>query len=165
MSCLGVHFSLGEQTVIKLKSYKRESARLNFLQEKIEEEYFDAYPDWVCETDKAWDAIHRILTDGDLTWDNGQYPTNHVILGGELLYTKPDYMMSLKNPSQVKEIGVAIKQITEKYFREAYFKIDPEKYGCLVEDFLYTWENFDSLRLFWDRATIENRYVLFTADQ
>jgi len=28
MSCLGVHFSLDEQIVNKLRSYKRESARL-----------------------------------------------------------------------------------------------------------------------------------------
>ena len=39
MSCLGVHFAIDEITVNKLKSYKRESARLNYLQEKIEEDF------------------------------------------------------------------------------------------------------------------------------
>lgn len=167
MSCLGVHFSLDEQTVNKLRSYKRESARLNYLQEKIEEEYFDIYPNWVYESDKAWDAIHRTLTDGNLAWENGNYPTNHIILGGELLYTKPDYIMSLKTPTQVEDVAQAINGITEDLFRIAYFKIDPEDYGFPLdeEDFNYTWDNFDAMRPFWIRAATEKRYILFSADQ
>ena len=167
MSCLGVHFSLNEQAVKKLRSHKSEAARLNYVKETLEKEYFDEHPEWVGETDKAWDAIHRTLTDGDLAWQNGQYPLNHVILGGELLYAKSDYIMSLKSPSQVYDVSQALKDITEAWFRERYFKIKPEKYGCPVDeqDFGYTWSNFESLREFLNRAANEGRYVLFTADQ
>jgi hypothetical protein len=166
MGCLGVHFSLDEQIVNELRSYKRESARLNYVQEKLEEGLWEKRPELGCETDKSWDAIHRTLTDGDLAWRNGQYPLNQVILGGELLYTKQDYI-SLKTPQQVQDAAAALRGITKKQFRERYFNIDPEKYGSPIddEDFDYTWTWFESLRKFWYQATKDNRYILFTADQ
>ena len=108
MGCLGVHFALDEKTVRKLKSFRREADRLDYIQEELEETYIEEHPEWVAETDKAWDAIHRALTDGDLAWDNGGYPLNHVILGGELLYTGEDYVMRLKTPAQVKEVSAAL---------------------------------------------------------
>ena len=68
--------------------------------------------------------MHRALSDGELTWDGGKYPCNHVVLGGELLYTDDDYIMSLKNPSQVRDISNAIEKIDIDDFRNKYFKID-----------------------------------------
>ncbi|MEW6126560.1 MAG: YfbM family protein [Acidobacteriota bacterium] len=167
MSCLGVHFSIDEPTVKTIKSIKRESPRLDFIREVLEEKYFNEYPHWLIETDKAWDAIHRTLTDGDLTWENGQYPFNHLILGGERLYTKPDYLMILKTPPQVQDVAKAISKISKQQFRKSYFKIDPEKYGALVDeqDFEYSWSYFENLRIFWETASSEGRYILFTADQ
>src|SRR5215475_6188702 len=161
MGCLGMHFSLDEQIVNKLRSYKRESARLNYVQEKLEEDFWEGRPEWGCETDKAWDAIHRTLTDGDLAWRNGQYPLNHVILGGELLYTKPDYILSLKTPKEVQDAAIGLKCLTKKQFREKYFDIDPEKYRSQVDDqdFDYTWSWFESLRKFWYQAAKDNRYI------
>src|SRR5215510_4132970 len=143
MGCLGVHFALDEQTVNHLRAYK-ESDRLTYVREELEEEYFDEHPEWVSETDKAWDAIHRALTDGALAWSNGKYPLNHVILGGESLYTKPDYIMSLKTTSQVQDVAGALNEITEEKFREMYFKINPDEYGYAVDDrdFSYTWTWF-----------------------
>jgi len=35
------------------------------------------------ESDKAREAMHRALADGQLSWDGGTYPLNHVVLGGE----------------------------------------------------------------------------------
>jgi hypothetical protein len=153
--------------VRRLRSYKRDSARLNWLQDKLEEEYFEKHPEWVGETDKAWDAIHQALTDGRLGWNNGTYPLNHVILGGEMLYRKPDYIMCLKNPSQVRDVALALQEMTRNSFYEAYFRIDPETYGFPVDkqDFEYTWGWFKSLRKFWQRAEREGRYILFSADQ
>jgi uncharacterized protein DUF1877 len=166
MGYLGVHFSLDERIVNRLRSYKRESARLNYVQEKLEEDFWEEHPEWGCETDKAWDAIHRTLTDGDLDWSNGQYPLNHIILGGELLYAKPDYIMSLKTAQQVQDAAIALKGITKKQFRERYFNIVPEQYGFPVNDqnFDYAWTWFERLREFWYQVAKDNRYILFTAD-
>jgi hypothetical protein len=102
-----------------------------------------------------------------LTWDGGEYPLNHVVLAGELLYTEPDYIMSLKSPEQVRDIAAALLGITEAKFRRRYFAIDPAAYGCPVneEDFSYTWGWFQDIRRLYTRAAAEHRYVLFTADQ
>jgi hypothetical protein len=167
MGCLGLHLALDATTVQKLKSFPSEEERLDYLQEELEEEYFGSRKEWLAETDKAWDAIHRTLTDGELAWDNGAYPLNHAILGGELLYTSDDYIMSLKTPAEVLDIAAALRPLSEEDFRKAYFHIDPGSYGFPVseEDFKYTWSWFQSLRDFYYRTAEAGLYVLFTADQ
>lgn len=123
--------------------------------------------EWLAESDKAWDAIHRTLTDGELDWANGSFPLNHVILGGDRLYELDDYVMTLKTPQEVQAIAQALAQISEAQFRENYFRIDPDDYGVPVdeEDYSYTWSWFQGIREFYDRAAQANRSVLFTASQ
>ena len=167
MAFLGVHFALTDEEVDYLRSLDDERKRLDHLQEVIEEEYLAEHKEYAAESDKAWDAMHRALSDGKLTWDGGSYPLNYVVLGGELLYTNPDYIMSLKTPTQVKEISESLKSIAPDDFRNRYFAIDAESYGFpLTEDDLeYTWEWFQNVRDLYFRAAIELRYILFTADQ
>jgi uncharacterized protein DUF1877 len=167
MSCLGVHFALTEKEAAHLRSLDDEQARLEHLQEVIEETYFGEHPDLKAESDKAWDAMHRALTDGELSWDGGEYPFGHVVLGGELLYTESDYIMSLKTPQQVRDIATALPAITEAEFRRRYFAIDPKSYGLPLsdEDFGYTWDWFQGVRELYTRAAKEGRFVLFSADQ
>jgi len=167
MAYLGVLFSLSKAEVQKLKSFSSDEDRLDYLQEEIEESYFENSPERLAELDKSWDALHRSLTDGKLEWDNGTFPLNHTILGGELIYHKQDYIMSLKTPDQVKAIFSEIKNITESKLRNGYNKIDPKDYGFALtdEDFEYTWDWFKQSVDFWEKSNSENRYVLFTADQ
>ena len=167
MSCLGVHFALTDAEVEKLKSMPDEQDRLEYLTEEIEESYLEGDKKFAAESDKSWDAMHRILADGKLTWDGGEYPLNHTVLAGELLYTDDDYIMSLKTPIQVNDIAKAIKIISVDDFRKRYFMIDPDNYGLELteEDFEYTWEWFQNVRQLYNRAAAENRFVLFTADQ
>lgn len=167
MSCLGVHFALTQEEVDQLLAMEDEQERLEFLQEHIEEEYLSAEDGLSAESDKAWDAMHRALSDGELTWDGGSYPLNHVVLGGELLYTEPDYIMSLKSREQVKDIARALQSISEPEFRNRYFSINAESYGLELteEDFSYTWDWFQNVRDLFIKASSENRFVLFTADQ
>jgi hypothetical protein len=167
MGCLGVHFALSELEVSTLKGLPSDAARLEFLQGEIEERCFGDENELMCETDKAWDAIHRALTDGKLGYNNGQYPLNHAILGGEPLYFEGDYIMSLKMPEQVKAVAASLEGIFEHELRARYFRIDAVEYGCPVneEDFNYTWYWFQRLHEFYGRAAAESRFVLFTADQ
>ena len=167
MASRGVHFALAPEDVESLRALEDEGERLDHLQEVIEEGYFADQKDFVAETDKAWDAIHRALSDGELTWDGGDYPLNHAVLAGELLYTDDDYIMSLKTPSQVSDIAGALARITEPEFRRRYFAIDADSYGFPLtdEDFGYTWGWFETLREFYARAATARRHVLFTADQ
>lgn len=169
MSCLGVHFALSNEDVALLKGLESEEARLEHLQEVLEEEYMsDDGPDAMyAENDKAWDAMHRVLADGRLTWDGGSYPLNHTVLAGELLYTGSDYIMSLKSPEQVKDIAAALKTVDLETFSVRYREIDAEDYGFPLtdEDLEYTWEWFQGVRDLYGRAAAANRAVLFTADQ
>jgi hypothetical protein len=167
MGCLGVHFSLSEQEVHNLLNIQDEADRVEHIHEVIEEEYFGQHPEWLAESDKAWDAMHRVLADGQLSWDGGEYPLNHVVLGGELLYTEPDFIMVLKSPQQVRDTAAALPAISREEFRRRYDRIDAESYGFPLsdEDFGYTWDWFQGVRDFFLRAAAQGRYVLFTADQ
>ncbi len=167
MGCLGVLFSLDKETVSKLKSFESDEDRLEFLQEDIEENIMENEPERFAEFDKSWDALHRSLTDGKFEWDNGTFPLNHIILGGENIYEEDDYIMSLKTPEQVEKIAEIIVTVSEEDLRKGYNKIDPKDYGFALteEDFEYTWTWFKDSLEFWKKAASEKRYVLFTADQ
>src|SRR5262245_10709156 len=54
------------------------------------------------------------LADGELTWAGGDYPLNHTVLAGKLLYTGDDYIMSLKTPAQVKDVAVVVAGLTRR---------------------------------------------------
>ena len=169
MACLGLLFSLDEETVLKLKSFKSNQERLEYLQEDIENEYMENEPERFAELDKSWDGLHRSLTDGKLEWVNGTFPLNHVILGGEKIYSESNYIMSLKTPKQVIEIANAIQKISKENLKKGYNQIqsDDEDYAEFFseEDFEYTWEWFENSVKFWQKAASEGRFVLFTVDQ
>ena len=167
MACLGVHFALSGDDVVALLSKSSDEERLTFLQEEIEERYFEEPAAYIAQSDKAWDAMHRALGGGLLSYDDGEYPLNHAVLGGEPLYGEDDYIMSLKTPAQVKDVAAAIADISNEQFRDRYNAIDSREYGFELtdEDFQYTWEWFQSVRSLYQTAASEGRHVLFTADQ
>lgn len=167
MSCLGVHFAITQEEATKLKSIKSDSDRLEFLQEEIETTYFNDHPELKAESDKAWDAMHRLLADGELSYYDGPEPLRFTVIGGDPIYAESDYIMSLKTPEQVKQVSVAIASISKEDFRKKYDLMDEKKYRCQksTEDFEYTWDWFTGVVGLFQKAAAENRYVLFTADQ
>lgn len=167
MSCLGVHFALNDEDVAGLRAIGDMCARLDHLQRKIEERYMEDPFTYAAESVNAWDAMHRALADGYLSWNGGNYPLNHVVIGGESLYANNDYIMSLKTPVQVREIAAAIAPISKEDFRKRYYSIPADDYSAELDedDFEYTWEWFTNVRELYLRAASEGRYVLFTADQ
>jgi hypothetical protein len=169
MACLGVLFSLDEKIVLKLKSFKSDLDRLKFLQGDIEEVIMEIEPERFAEFDKSWDRLHRSLTDGKFEWDNGTFPLNHVVLGGQKIYHQDNYIMSLKTPEQVVEIAEAVEKISKEDLKNGYNQIhsDDEEYAKFLseEDFEYTWTWFENSMEFWKKAASEKRFVLFTADQ
>src|SRR5258707_15445275 len=111
MSCLGVHFARTEKAAAHLRSLDDDQEGLSHLQEVIEEHYLSQEKQFAAESDKSGDAMHRALADGEMSWDGGDYPLNHTVLAGELLYTDPDYIMSLKSSEQVRDIAAALAGI------------------------------------------------------
>jgi hypothetical protein len=93
--------------------------------------------EWVQETDKSWEAIHRCLTDGKLEW--GDTPFHKCILGSYNLYEGDDYIINYLSPEEVKSVAAAIKDIDRDELRRRYDAIDPADYNGLVDDdFEYT---------------------------
>jgi hypothetical protein len=144
-----------------------DEARLEYLQEELEERYFDQYPEMVAESDKAWDMLHRLLCNGDLSYTDGPEPLRYTVLGGEPLYQGDDYIMSLKNPEQVKAVAAALATMTREEFDLRYDSVDEERYGFPKsrDDREYTWSWFGNVKKLFETAARKNRYVLFTVDQ
>jgi hypothetical protein len=163
MSARGVHFAITsaqEKAVLAAKSDRK----LMELVEEIEEAWEDGF---ACETDKAWDAIHRCLTDGTLLYVSGEYPLNHCICGGRQLIRGRNYTVSYISARQVKDVAKALPKVTKAWMRKRYDKLDPEEYEEAEigdEDFDYTWENFLELRRFYKKVAAAKRAVIFTVD-
>ena len=130
--------------------------------ESIEETWDKAY---IAESDHAWNAIHRCLTNGSLLYESGQYPLNHCICGGQQLYSNENYTVCFVSAAQVKDVAIALSQITELWLRERYFAIPVDDYGALSSsDFEYTWEWLQEVRRLYKKASTEDRAVIFTVD-
>jgi hypothetical protein len=158
----GVHFALSADRANALLKATSDRGRIKILEE-IEEAWEEPF---VCETDKAWEWIHRSLTDGELLYDNGTYPLNHCICGGKQLYRGDDYTISFVSAQRVAEVAAALQLVTKPWMREKYDAIDPEHYEFALddEDFEYLWENLVDIREFYARAAKAERAVIFTAD-
>lgn len=161
MANRGVHFALtNSQTQAVLAA--KDDVELMSAIEIIEEEWDSEY---LAESDKAWDAIHRCLTDGSLLYENGEYLLNHCICGGQQLYKGEEYTVCYVSAAQVKDVAAALNQITESWMREQYFSIPRNKYGELSEDdFQYTWEWFQAVRQLYKKASAKDKVVIFTVD-
>jgi Domain of unknown function (DUF1877) len=153
---LGVHFAIDAHTAERLLA-----AAVAALVEAIEEEMVGVEH---YDTDKAWDAIHRSLTDGYLGYDNGTYPLSAVILGGRQLYEGDDYIVALLVPEQVREVAVAATGVDREAFKAGYDRIDVADYGpeFCAEDLAYTWSSFAELVAFLQRAAAADAHVIFT---
>lgn len=157
---LGVHFAIDAQTAGRLLAAPDDEA-VAALVEEIEEELTGIEH---CDTDKAWDAIHRSLTDGRLEYDNGAYPLNAVILGGRQVHEGDDYIVALLVPEQVREVAAAVAGVDRAALRAGYDRIDTAEYGPEFgdEDFEYTWSNFTDLVEFLQQAAKAEAHVIFT---
>ena len=163
MSARGVHFAITPSQEKALLAAISDSKRIKLVEE-IEEIWEEPF---VCETDKAWDAIHRCLTDGTLLYVSGEYPLNHVVCGGRQLYRRRDFTISYVSPLQVREVVEALPKITKAWMHQRYNKLDPKEYNEVEmgdEDFDYTWQCFLELRRFYKKAASAKRAVIFTAD-
>ncbi|MFI5532135.1 YfbM family protein [Kitasatospora sp. NPDC051853] len=157
---LGVHFAIDAETADRLLAATSDD-EVTAVVEEIEEEGTGLGS---CDTDKAWDAIHRSLTDGRLSYDNGSYPLNAVVLGGAQLHEEDDYVVSLLTPDQVREVADATAAVDPAALRAGYDRIDVEDYGPEFgdEDFAYTWSNFADLAAFFREAADAGSHVIFT---
>jgi hypothetical protein len=163
MSARGVHFALSRTQVRALLAAKSDRKLISLI-EQIEDSWEIPF---LAESDKAWDAIHRCLTDGSLLYISGEYPLNHCICGGRQLHRGRGYTVSFVTVRQVKDVAAALGKITKGWMRKRYDQIDPEEYNEVEmgdDDFSYSWGNFLDVRRFYKKAAQAGRAVIFTVD-
>lgn len=164
MSCLGGLRAITREELDRLRLVPRADRVPDYLDCVMVQE--DS-----CELDKAWDAIHRALTNGKLEYGDKNSPGCWAVLGGEVLRGsqegEEDYIVTCKSPNQVKQVSRFLSALTRKKFRKLYFAIDPEEYGFELseEDFDYTWSSLEDSLSFWHNAAEKELWVLFDVDQ
>jgi hypothetical protein len=161
---LGVHFALTPDVEKRLLAADGDDDVIEIVQ-ALEEEGLDEPPD-VCQTDKAWDAIHRCLADGQLTYDGGEFPLRAVILGGRQLVEEADYTVSYVPASDVPQIATALAAVDEEWLRARYERLAGTDYDGPLgdDDFDYTWANLQDVVEFYAAAADRGRAVIFTVD-
>lgn len=119
-----------------------------------------------CELDKAWDGIHRALTDGRFHRNaEGPFMVPGAVLGGTVLVEREDSIIVVKAADEVHKIATALAPWDRGRFRSGYFRIDQSEYGDLEEeDFEYCYAWFERMRAFFAEAAQEERAVVFSAD-
>src|SRR2546423_4290438 len=125
MSSLGVHFAITVAQARALLSAKSDRKLMSIIEQIEEEEW--AAPLSV-DSDKAWDAIHRCLTDGTLLYESGEYPLNRCICGGRQLHRGRDYTVSFVSANEVKDVAQALDKLAKAWMRKQYSLIDSEDY-------------------------------------
>ncbi len=174
MACLGVHFAVTADVAARLTQDQPlgKADVVAFLEDL--DRQFDALhaEGWVDMTDKAWDGIHRSLTNGKL--ELGNTPRHMCILGAtERFWIRREdgqleYVVNLLDPEDVRHVADSIRSIDRAEMLQGYEAIDPDSLYALCmseEDFEATWDSFESLRAFFDRAAAAERWVVFRVDQ
>lgn len=164
MTGLGVHFAISEEIVARLLGADDDAGVIAIVDEIEDDE--DANPAYVFSTDKAWDALHRCLTDGTLEIKAGTFPLSHAVLGGVQLCEDSDYLVSLVRADQVSAVADALALLDETALRRRYDGFDFPDYAGERgdDDFAYTWGNVDGIAEFFQTAAQDGRAVIFTVE-
>jgi Domain of unknown function (DUF1877) len=163
MACRGVFFAITPEQANALLAANDDDSVIALI-EAIEETWDK---DNLAECDKAWDAMHRCLTDGRLEYGNGPDPLNHCVLGPRQLHQGDSYIVSLVSAEKVREIAAVLKDVTEEWFRQRYRTTVPTDYAPEYgeQDLDYTWDWFKGVRELYTKAAEGARAVIFTVDQ
>ena len=174
MACRGVLFAVTDEQTTRLLAASTDEEVLEIV-EDIEEGWDE---DFLVQTDKAWDAIHRCLSDGTLKFSGGTYPLNRCILGGKQLYQGDDYIISFVPANEVKDVAAALAELCkdpdqfhawvtvrltalkQTDFPQEY--LDDESFKMMHE---YVSDYLDGILWLYQQATEANRAVIFTVDQ
>jgi hypothetical protein len=157
---LGVHFALTTEDEARLLAAAGDDDAVIELVEAIDDSGL------TCDTDKAWDALHRCLTDGKLEYTNGRLPLRAAILGGRQLVAEADYTVSYVSATEANAVAESLGVIQEDWLRQRYATLADTDYAGPhnEDDFDFTWEAFEDVREFFAEAASIGCAVIFTVD-
>ncbi len=157
---LGFHLALSKDQEKELLSLKDVEDLLDFIQEQTEDED----EEWYIFCDTAWDAIHRCLTDGRLSRDNGDYPLNTCIMGGKKLSQDDNVIVTFLDANNVEDLAKAFNKIDRNHMQSKYNAIDADDYilDKSEEDFDFVWDMFLDVRELLNKAADAKRAVFFS---
>lgn len=112
MGCRGMFFALTDEQEAALIA-TRDDAEVREFVEELEMGDWDGEP-LDCETDKAWDAMHRCLSDGTLGCGRRLSPLDMAVLGGGHHYEGEEYVVAHLRPAEVVEVAAALEASTRR---------------------------------------------------
>jgi hypothetical protein len=152
---LGVHFAL---TPAQLQALRAAEGEEEVMQEvHALEQAWDEHA--LYESHKAWDPLHRVLSDGGVL--------EHTVLGGRrLLPAGRGYTVVLVLPDDVRSVAAGLLALSAEWFAGRFRQLGAEGYaGAHDEETLRDcWRHLCGLRDFYVRAAEQHRAVLFTVD-
>jgi hypothetical protein len=164
VGCRGVFFALTESQDAALAATRGDVEVRAFIEE-VEEAWDE---EWLCEVDKAWDAMHRCLGDGTLALGRpGGGPLERAVLGGGQHHEGVEYVVAHVLAPDVVAVAEALDFVDRLWLRQRFDAIDPDDYQGVLDDegFEYIWYYLQDLREFYRRAAAAGRSVIFTVDQ
>lgn len=111
----------------------------------------------------VWDPLHRIMTDGELDPGGGDFPGNHVVLGGKQLHHGPDFSAILIRPDIVAFVSESLNELKQNEVREIFEKLPPSYSKPRGDkEFTELWLAITKMRTFFDAAAENLEAVVFT---
>ena len=160
MRFVGVHYAITAKQRDALLGAADDAAKMECfgaIEEAFEDEHGQV-------TSDAWEAIHCCLTDSPAPDPKaGEAPLNLAVLSGQqVLKSEKAHIIRLIEADQVKEVAAALKGLDRAWMDGMFAKHSPDDGKDVIDA---TWDWFDLMRGFFERAAKNGRTVLFTADQ
>ncbi|MEZ5977708.1 MAG: DUF1877 family protein [Planctomycetota bacterium] len=167
MPCLGVHFALLPGDLERVRAaVGDDSTLLRLVHQDIEERHLGDH-DRSFESDATWLAIHLRLTIGDAKESSEPEPWSRAVLDGTPLDSGDDDLMYLVDGEELVQTATALRSLSKDDLPVRYDALEGWRHGIVKNEdaFAATWEDFDGLRDFLERAANAGCPVFFTADR
>jgi len=158
----GTYFLLTRNDAKELFGLDGDDAVWRFV-EKLRTSPQHRKDDLVLDCGTAWDPIHRVLTDGTLSHDAGEFPNDHCVLGGRHMHEEDDFEVIMVRPDVVSLVAESLLKVRSVEFSEKYMALDPEQYGQTPTetDGDAVWSMFKLIRQLFEDASVDHSAVLF----
>ena len=106
-----------------------------------------------------WRTLHQCLSDGSLDPDGGEFPLNHVFLGGRKMVNSDSTLVAMIRPDMVPIIADAMASHSREQLQHAFQElVEPVGESAEFEEICNT---FDAAQEFFARAAKQQYAAVF----